>query len=176
LSWMWYELSRNPNLEERLANEWHKMSEVDVKKLTLTGQFFKETLRLYPAAWVLLREAIEPVTLQGNQFKKGSSFLISPYLMHRHPTYFENPDQIDVDRFSSDDKAQVSFSYLPFGAGPRSCIGSQFATYEARLIMCVIGREFRLSMIENHHPVEAEPLISLRIKNGLYMMLHKREQ
>ncbi len=176
LSWMWYELSINPDIENRLANEWRKTSDGDFKKLKLTEQFLKETLRLYPAAWVLLREAIEPVTLLEHQFKKGSSFLISPYLMHRHPEYFANPDQFDIDRFSSDGKGQVSFSYLPFGAGPRSCIGSQFATYEALLIFSVIGREFRFTMIENHHPVKAEPLISLRIKNGLYMKLHKREQ
>ncbi|WP_347549984.1 cytochrome P450 [Pseudalkalibacillus hwajinpoensis] len=174
LSWMWYELASQPEVEERLVEEWHNTKE-GVKNQTMTGQFLKETLRLYPAAWVLLREAPEPVYLKGHYFKKGASFLLSPYLMHRNPAFFKNPDVFDVNRFSTENaKKLTSFAYLPFGTGPRSCIGSQFAMNEAQLIFSLIGRAVHFEMLENHHPIQAEPLVSLRIQNGLYMRMHKR--
>ncbi|WP_283154180.1 cytochrome P450 [Guptibacillus hwajinpoensis] len=172
ISWMWYELSVHSELEKQLVTEWRSINDHDLKNRPLTDQFFKETLRLYPAAWVLLREALEPVEIKGHPFKAGSSFLISPYIMHRNPAFFENPEQFSIDRMK---RKQVPFTYIPFGGGPRSCIGSQFATYEAQLIFATIGKRFHLQQISIDQRVEAEPLVSLRIKNGLLMNVHKRK-
>ncbi|MBN8207826.1 cytochrome P450 [Bacillus sp. NTK071] len=177
LSWMWYELSRSNPQEDKLLSEWRSIDQLDMKSFKQTGQFLKETLRLYPAAWMLLREATAPVNLSGQEFKQGSSFLISPYIMHRNPTFFKDPNQFDSNRFSEDNTKEIQpFAYIPFGAGPRSCIGNQFATMEALLIISTIGKKFRLELMADHHSVEAEPLISLRIKNGLYMKVHERKQ
>ncbi len=171
LSWMWYELSKNEGIEQQLVKEWLEVGESGNHQYELTHLFFKETLRLYPAAWVILRETLRPVELMGHQFKSGSSFLISPYVMHRNPSFFENPDQFLLYRMK--EKA-APFAYFPFGGGPRSCIGSQFATYEAQLIFSTIGKSFHLEQLHDQ-PVEAEPLVSLRIKGGLSMRVHKRK-
>ena len=171
LSWMWYELSKNEEIEQLLLKEWKEARELGHHQLVLTQLFFKETLRLYPAAWVILREAIEPVALIGHYFKPGSSFLISPYIMHRNPTFFEKPEQFSLYRMK---EKHAPFAYFPFGGGPRSCIGSQFATYEAQMIFSTIGKSFHLQQLHDH-PVEAEPLVSLRIKGGLLMKVHKRK-
>ncbi|WP_394173906.1 cytochrome P450 [Guptibacillus hwajinpoensis] len=177
LSWMWFELSRSRSLEEDLVVEWQSNHQQNIKSFKQTGPFLKETLRLYPAAWMLLREATEPVNLSGHEFKKGSSFLISSYIIHRNPAFFKEPNQFDHTRFSEERAKEIQpFAYIPFGAGPRSCIGSQLATMEAQLIISTIGKKYHLEMVANHHPVEAEPLVSLRIKNGLYMKVHERKQ
>ncbi|MCA0171937.1 cytochrome P450 [Bacillus sp. RAR_GA_16] len=170
LSWMWYELSKNEKIEQQLLKEWKEAGEVGSHQ-ELTHLFFKETLRLYPAAWVILREAIAPVKLMGHQFKSGSSFLISPYILQRNPLFFENPEQFSLYRMK---EKHEPFAYFPFGGGPRSCIGSQFATYEAQLIFSTIGRSFHLQQLHDD-PVQAEPLVSLRIKGGLLMKVHKRK-
>ncbi|MFD1736453.1 cytochrome P450 [Bacillus salitolerans] len=182
LSWMWYLVSQHPNVEDKLLKEIDTVLKGEpptfehLSKLPYSIQIFQETLRLYPAAWIILREANANVSIAGYSFPKGSSFLISPYAIHRHPAYFENAEKFIPERFEKRQASSIqSYSYFPFGAGSRGCIGSQFAMMEAVLVFVVISQKFKLRLANPNDHVLPEPLLSLRIKDGLQMRLVKRE-
>ena len=148
----------------------------DLTKLTYTQQIWQESLRLYPPAWMILREANEDVEILGERFSRNSIFMISPYSLHRDPRYFHQPEKFIPERFA--DEAVKSIprnAYLPFGAGSRSCIGNQFASMEAMLIMVLLAQRYRLELASGHAPIVAEPSVSLRIKDGLRMLVKRNE-
>ena len=109
-----------------------------------------ETLRLYPPAFTLVREAIGPDRLGDFDLPKGSVVMISPWVLHRHQRLWRDPDAFDPGRFMPDMPQPPRFSYLPFGAGPRVCVGAQFALTEATLVLAMLLRRFRVTL-------EAEP-------------------
>ncbi|MBM7663048.1 cytochrome P450 [Bacillus mesophilus] len=181
LSWIWYLLSQHPKVERRFHEELDhvlmgKPPTFDhVSQLTYTTQIFHEALRLYPAAWIILREAKNEVQIAGYTFTKGSTFLISPYAIHRHPAYYEEPERFNPDRFDPKNLTSIpNYAYIPFGAGSRGCIGSQFALMESVLIMASIGQYYRLTLSQSNKTVRPEPLLSLRIKNGIKMNILDR--
>ncbi|MGZ4032533.1 MAG: cytochrome P450, partial [Tumebacillaceae bacterium] len=182
LSWVWYLLSQHPDVEAQFHHELDTVLGVrsptfaDVPNLTYTQLILQETLRLYPPAWMILREAREDVEIEGYTFPKNASMIICAYTVHRNPHYFPDPDAFKPERFASEEiKAIPKYVYFPFGGGSRACIGSNFAMMEATLILATIAQKYRLRLADKHHPIIPEPLVSLRIKDGLKMQLMLRD-
>jgi cytochrome P450 len=142
-----------------------------LQSLPYSAQVFSEALRLYPPAWVITRKVIEEDTLLGYPLPVGSLVIISPYVVHRQPAFWEDPMEFLPDRFSS---ARVEkrhrFAYIPFGAGPRMCIGSRFAAVEAQLIITMVMQRFRLEAAYRP-PVKVDALVTLRPSDGMQMRL-----
>ncbi|WP_240762104.1 cytochrome P450 [Paenibacillus thalictri] len=144
------------------------------RKLTYTQQVVQETLRLYPPAWIILRESEREVELLGDVFPPNSSFLISPYAIHRSERVFNDPYSFRPERFAGEEAAWPRFAYFPFGGGPRGCIGSQFAMMEAVLIIYGLAKHFRFQANAASPPAIPEPLVSLRVKGGLTLIPQRR--
>jgi len=137
----------------------------DLSRLTLTRRIVQEAMRLYPPAWIIARSASGADEIGGFPIPAGSLVLISPYVVHRHPGLWSNPEGFDPQRFASE---PARGAYLPFGAGPRMCIGSGFASMEAELVLATLARDLAFELPPGE-PVELEPSITLRPKNGLAM-------
>lgn len=182
LTWVFYMLAKNPEAEAKFHEEIDAMDHFtddpfnQSRALTYTTQIIKETMRLYPPAWIIYREADEPVTLQGEAYDEGSIFMMATYAIHRDPDVFTDPEAFRPERFEPEAEKKIPpFAYVPFGGGSRSCIGYRFAMMEAAILMAVIGRSVRFEMM-GEDTVEPDPLISLRIKDGLTMRVVKREE
>lgn len=178
LSWTWYLLSQHPEVEGKWREELHRvlgdrpLTYEDLTKLAYTQQIWQESLRLYPPAWMILREANEDVDILGEHFSRNSIFMICPYSLHRNPQYFHQPEKFMPERFADQGTKSIPrYAYLPFGAGSRSCIGNQFASMEAMLIMVLLAQRYRLVLAPAQAPIQAEPSVSLRIKGGLKMLV-----
>jgi cytochrome P450 len=175
LTWTFYLISRHPEVEQRLLSELNEVlagkipTLEDVSKLTYTKSVIQESMRLYPPIWIIERRVIEEDVIGGYTLPAGSAVVISPYALHRHPTFWERPEEFDPSRFDSPAPA----AYIPFGAGPRSCIGSEFAMLEAQLITAVVMQSYSLDLVPGH-PVVPLPDITLRSKHGMRMTAHPR--
>ena len=170
-SWMWYLLAKHPDIFAKLNAEarsiGHTPSLDDLQKLPYALQVFKEAMRLYPPAYMIVRTAIEDVYIDGYKLKKGAAIMISPHTLHRKPEYFPDPERFDPDRFLPENEQRLPrHAYLPFGGGPRVCIGNQFAMIEGQLITATIAQKFSFELI-SQTPVEREPLITMRPKGGI---------
>ncbi|PID20824.1 pyridine nucleotide-disulfide oxidoreductase [Sporosarcina sp. P3] len=177
LGWLFAEIARHPEVERRLMEELETAQLVGnpfnwMRELPYIQQIIEEGLRLYPPAWLIYRELEEPVEMFGRSFKKGSTFMICPYAIHRNEEVFRDANSFDPNRFAAGNK-YAPFSYFPFGGGSRSCIGSRFAMLEATLILAVLYKKFVFRNVRLQTPVP-EPLISLRIKDGWPMKVEKR--
>jgi cytochrome P450 len=134
----------------------------------------EEALRLYPPVWGLSRQAMGPDRIGGYNLPRGWLVFIIPFVMHRLPAYWEEPAKFDPERFTpARDAHRPKFVYLPFGAGPRQCIGSQFAMIEAQLVLGTLAGRYRLKLVRGH-PVEPWPLITLRPRYGIQMTIEHR--
>ncbi len=180
LSWTFLLLSRFPAVARKVAEEVAQvtgdraLTGADVMKLAYTRQVVQEGMRLYPPAWLVHREPLQDDVVAGYRVPKGSLVLISPFLLHRNAKHWENPEGFDPDRFTPEAmKARARFSYLPFGGGPRICIGNEFALMEAALILASVVRRWRLELVSSH-PVELEPVVTLRPRYGLQMVAARR--
>jgi len=168
LSWAFYLLAKNPAVYERLKEEVNTVLQEapptyeDLKKLPYVLQVIKETLRLYPVAYAFGRTALCPLQLGQYHVPQGLVVLVSPYIMHRNPTYFSEPERFAPERFTPKYETQIPrFAYLPFGAGPRSCIGRQFALMEAQLILALLTQKFRFRLL-NENQITPLPMVTLR--------------
>jgi len=181
LTWTYYLLSENPLIETRLQEELYSIfgnsrtpiTVDDVPKLQYTEKVLTESMRLFPPAWALGRQAIDDYKVGGYSVPKGSIILMSQYVMHRDPRYFPEPDRFNPDRWTEEFKKQLPrFSYFPFGGGIRGCIGEPFAWLEGILLIATICRQWRLKHVPSHK-VELKPLITLRPKYGMHMKISK---
>ena len=146
----------------------------DIPKLKYTLQLIEESMRLFPPAWVIGRRALNDDEIGGFKIKKGDNIIMSPYVMHRDPEYWKDPEKFDPDRFSSEKaKDRSRYIYFPFGGGPRFCIGSTFALMEMQLLVATIAQQFRLKL-SSGHKVEKLPLVTLRPKYGMMMTLEEK--
>jgi cytochrome P450 len=180
LAWTWYLLSEHAEVEERLENEldtvlagrWPAYS--DLGSLPYTRMVIDEALRLYPPAWGFSRQAMAPDTIRGYDLPQGWLVFIIPFVVHRLEQYWDDPEQFDPDRFTpARSAARPKLAYLPFGAGPRQCIGNQFAIVEAQLVLAALASRYRLRLVPGHL-VEAWPLITLRPRCGINMTIWSR--
>jgi cytochrome P450 len=153
LAWTWYVLSERSDVRVRLEEECR------LPRLDYTQRVIDEVLRLYPPTWLTARMPVEDDTLGGYTVPAGAIVLLSPYVTHRHPAFWETPDTFDPDHFTpARMAARPSFAYFPFGGGPRHCIGSAFATTEMQLVVAAVARRYRVTLAGNASVVPAAGL------------------
>jgi cytochrome P450 len=135
-----------------------------------------ESMRLYPPAWIIGRRVLQPYEVGGYVVPANARVLMSQYVMHRDPRYFEQPEQFNPQRWRDDQpNERPKFAYFPFGGGPRLCIGESFAWMEGVLLLATIGQHWQMRLAPNHS-VAPEPLITLRPKHGMRMTMKRRSQ
>jgi cytochrome P450 len=146
----------------------------DYERLTYCEQVVAESMRLYPPAWAMGRRAIADVAFDGFVFPKGSVFIVSPYVTHRSEEYWPDPERFDPERFAPAAKeSRPKLAYLPFGFGPRICIGERFAWMEAVLLLATLAQRWRFRAAPDQ-TMTPEPLITLRPKERLRMVCEPR--
>jgi cytochrome P450 len=180
LVWTFHLLSEHPEVREKLHAELESALDgraptlSDLKQLPYTDAVVKESMRLYPPAWMLGRSANEDLELGGFQIPKGSMIFVSIYHMHRDPRFWKAPDSFRPERFLNGESEDVpKHAYLPFSGGPRVCIGNAFAEMEAKLVVATIAQQVKLDTVKGH-VVSPEPLITLRPRRGLPMSMNWR--
>jgi cytochrome P450 len=149
----------------------------DIPKLIYTNMVFSEMLRLYPPVWILGRRTLATDRLpSGAEIPADVSVASMPYLAHRNPRYFPDPERFDPERFNPASQQQrPAFAYFPFGGGARSCIGEGFARMESVLILATIAQRYRL-VPEPGQQFKPEPLLTYRLRRGNQMRVHRRAQ
>jgi len=180
LTWTWYLLSQYLEVEQRLHAELETVlggqtPTVDhLGDLPYTRMVIQETLRLYPPAFGLTRHTIADDEIGGYAIPAQSIIFLTPYYTHRHPMFWEDPEQFDPERFTPERSVgRPRFAYAPFGGGPRQCIGNAFAMMEAQLVLATVAQRYLLRLVPGH-PVEPQVLFTVRPRYGLPMMLHPR--
>jgi cytochrome P450 len=181
VSWAWYLVARHPDAEAALHDELSRAlggrapDFADLAALPYTRMVIEEAMRLYPPAHTLSRQAIAADVVGGHPVPAGGTVLIVPWVLHRHRRWWDDPDRFDPERFTPErSAARPRFAYLPFGGGPRICIGASFAMMEAVLILATVAQRYRLSLAPGQI-VEPVGLITLRPRNGLPMQLKRRQ-
>jgi cytochrome P450 len=179
LTWTFYLLSQHPEIYQKLLQEVDAFGDKvpmfeDLPKLSYALQIFQEVMRLYPPLPILSRQATKDVELGGYFFPKQSIIFFSPYAMQRDETYWPKPNVFDPERFApGEQEKRPRFSYLPFGGGPRVCIGNYFAMMEAQLILAAISKKATVSLVPGFTPMpQSEP--TLRSSNGMKMTVKLR--
>jgi cytochrome P450 len=180
LTWTWYLLSQNPAVESKMHAEIDSAlggklpAFEDVSKLPYTSGVFAESLRLYPPAWAIGRRAREDYSIGGYAIPAKSILLMSPWVVHRDPQWWPEPERFNPDRWHPDEAAKrPKFSYFPFGGGARVCIGERFAWAEGVLVLATIAQRWKMRLVPGH-PVETRAVITLRPKHGMKMTLEPR--
>ena len=180
LSWTWYLLSQHPAEEAKFHAELERVLGgqtprfEDLAELRYTRMVLEEAMRLYPPAHTMSREALGDDVIEGHGVAKGSVVSIVPWLIHRHRLLWEKPDVFDPERFAPERvSARPRFAYIPFGGGPRICIGASFAMTEALIILAMLGQRYRPRLAPGA-AIEPVGLITLRPRHGLPMLLERR--
>jgi len=177
LSWMWMLLATHPDVREKLAAELkiglqeRVPTVTDLPQLTYTHWVIKEAMRLYPPVTNLPREATQDCELGGYIIPKGTTLIVSQWVMHRHPHYFSEPEAFNPERWANDLEKQLPRGvYIPFGDGPHVCIGKSFVLMEAVLILATIAQQFQLDLVPDQS-IELQPSITLRSRYGIQVVL-----
>lgn len=177
LSWSWYLLAKNDCARARLRAELElnlqgkTPSAEDLPRLPFTRMVFEETLRLFPPAWGQPRESIGADEIGGFRIDAGKMVVVSQYIVHRHPQFWERPEDFCPERFTPENsKNRPRFAYFPFGGGARQCIGNHFAMMEAQIALAIIAQNFVPQLAEQDQP-ELDPTFALRPENGISMRL-----
>jgi cytochrome P450 len=180
LSWTWYLLSQNPECERRVHAEIDRELQGrlptfdDVPRLRQVEMVLAESMRLYPPAWAMGRYARNDFQLGEFFLPAKTTVLMSQFITHRDARFFPDPLRFDPERFTPEAKARrTKFTYFPFGAGFRQCIGESFSLMEGVLLLTTLGQKWKLSLVPGHR-VEPEPLITLRPKFGMRMQVESR--
>jgi cytochrome P450 len=180
LTWIWYLLSQHAAAQRRLEDEIDAALEGrppeygDLVNLPYARMVIDEAMRLYPPAWGFSRQALGDDLVGGFRLPRGWLVFVVPYVLHRLPAFWPNPDAFDPERFTPERSAdRPKFVYLPFGAGPRQCIGNQFALIEAHLVLATLAQRYRLHLVPGHR-VDSWPLITLRPRFGMPMIIERR--
>ena len=178
LMWTFYALSQNPQVEARLHEELDSVLEggraaafENLRRLQYTERVLCESMRLYPPTWRLMRRALRDFPLGDYVIPSGSLVVVCQYAMHRDPRFFPDPETFDPERWTPEARtARPSYSFFPFGGGPRRCLGEQFAMTEGVLLLATLARRLRMRLVEGHR-VELLPQHLLRSKWGMRMRL-----
>jgi cytochrome P450 len=176
LTWTFYLLAGHPEIAERVAAEADPDPASDLAGLELTERVLREALRLYPPIWILERRAVVTDVIDGFRIPAGSTVVVSPWVTHRHPDLWEEPERFDPDRFTTErSEGRPLLAWVPFGAGPRYCIGGHFAMTEALVITARVMRRFRLRLVPGRS-VEPLPGITLRARDGVWVTAEPRRR
>lgn len=176
LAWTLARLSQHPEIESRVRAEVDEAlgqrtpTLADMTALRYTTQVLQESLRLAPPIWAIERRAIDDDTIAGYAIPAGSSVIVSPYVLHRHPGFWVDPERFDPDRFAV---STTPDAYLPFGAGPRYCIGAEFAMLEARVVLTMVLQGWRLDACQGQALVP-DAALTLRLRHGWRAVVSRR--
>ncbi len=178
LTWIWYLLSQYPDVEAKLLDELQSVlagrQPTVQDKLPYTDMIVREALRMYSPAWNLTREILEDVRFGEYTIAKGSTLVISPFIVHHDANNFDDPECFNPERFAEGYERRLARgTYFPFSMGPRVCLGQPFALMELRLILAMIAQQVHLDLAPDQ-AVEIEPLIALRPKYGMTMIPRAR--
>jgi cytochrome P450 len=181
LSWTWYLLAQHPEVVRRVQTELDTVlsgrmpSPQDLPDLPYSRMVLDEALRLYPPSVVLPRQANAPDEIGGYAIPKDAVVVISQYVTHRHPEFWSEPEQFQPERFTSaEESSRHRCAYIPFGEGPRMCIGKPFALMEMHLVLATIAQAYTLQVVPER-PVVPEVAVTLRPRGGLWMTVHARQ-
>jgi cytochrome P450 len=180
LSWSWYLLAQHPEVDAAMQAELQIVlagrlpTAADLPQLPYTRMVLAEALRLYPPAWLMTRRAREAVVIGDYHFPQGTFFLLSPYLTHRDPRFFPHPEAFVPTRWAAaPDTGPARYAYLPFGGGPRQCLGEGFAWMEGLLVLTTLAQTWRMQLVPGP-PAEPWGLVTLRPKQGIHVHLARR--
>jgi cytochrome P450 len=179
LTWSWYLISQHTDAAEQLRADADRggsgMLGLDAaESLSFTHQVLQEALRLYPPGWLITRRSIEADELGGFPIAPRTDVFISPYMLHRHPQFWSEPEEFKPERFAgADAEERHKFSYIPFAVGPRHCIGENIAMFEMLVHVQYMSRRFRLTRA-TEEPIELEAQINLRPRSSLMMKVEAR--
>jgi cytochrome P450 len=180
LSWTWYLLAQHPEVDARLGDELRAVlgerapTVADLPRLTYAEMIVSESMRLYPPAYAIGRQADRPSEVSGHLLAPGVIVILPAWVVHRDRRWFEEPEAFRPERWAGDLARRLPrFAYFPFGGGPRQCIGNAFATMEAVLLLATIAQRFRLTM-EPGQRVTPTPYLTLRPEPGPRMRLARR--
>ncbi len=180
LTWAWHLISQHPETQARLHAEADRMTPGQTlgldaaESLAFTHQVLQEALRLYPPGWLITRRTLEADELGGYPIAPRTDVFISPYMLHRHPAFWSEPEEFRPERFAGPDaEERHRFAYIPFAVGPRHCIGENIAMFEMLVHIQAMSGRFRLTRAGND-PVELEAQINLRPRSNLMMTLEAR--
>jgi cytochrome P450 len=174
LTWTFHLLGQHPAIARQVRDEARAVlagrapTLEDLPRLALARRVVMESMRLFPPIWIIERRVIAEDAVGGFLLPAGSSVVISPYALHRHPGFWDRPEAFDPSRFEQ----PAPEAYIPFGAGPRFCVGREFALMEAQIITAMVAQAFDLRPVPGH-PVEPWPGITLRTRHGLLMTAQK---
>jgi cytochrome P450 len=180
LSWALYLVARHPTVEARLRAELaaslggRAPGFADLERLRYTRMVIEETMRLYPPVWIVGRGVSRDVHVDGYRLRRGTGVIFSPWIVHRSPSLWDEPDAFRPERFGEGGGPPHKHAYFPFLAGPRQCIGNGFAMMEAQLVLATLVQQLRFTAASDR-PVEPEPLLTLRPRNGVWLRLSVEE-
>jgi cytochrome P450 len=179
LTWTWHVLAQHPEVEERLRGQSADVlgtrppTTEDLPKLNYASMVVRESMRLYPPIWIMERRVLADDVVSGYRIPAGSTVVLCPYVTHRHPDFWKDPERFDPERFLPEEcAARPACAYVPFGAGQRLCIGNNFAMMEAQIILTLVLQSYRLKAVPGF-PVVPKPGITLRTKHGLHMTVEE---
>ena len=180
LTWTLYLLDANPAVEARLAEELAAhlngapATAADLPRIPYLKQVVQESMRLYPPVWAYARRSVHEVEFGGHVLPAGAYVGVVPWALHRHPDFWPDPERFDPERFETKRSAgRHSYCYLPFAAGPRTCIGAGFAMLETQLVLAQILQRFRVRVVPGH-PIETLAKVTLKPRYGLPVTLERR--
>src|SRR4051794_2085960 len=178
LAWTWYLLGKHLDIQQRVCDEAQAVlggrppTATDVPKLTFCEMVIRESMRLYPPAYVVGRRPMEDLTIGGHFLPAGTNVLMSQWIVHRDPRWFDQPLRFHPDRWANGLASPLpKYAYFPFGGGPRVCIGNTFAMIEAMLILATIAQRFTLELV-TPGPIRIQPAVTLRPGQPIEMRLH----
>jgi cytochrome P450 len=183
LTWAWYLLAAHPDIYQKVLQEVDTVLQgrtpiyADLAQLPYSLQVFKEAMRLYPPAYAVSRVALHDVELDGYQIHKDETVLVAIYALHRRPELFPNPEKFDPERFTPENEKHLPrYAYMPFGAGPRICIGNYFALMEGHLLLTALAQRVTFELIPGQR-IEPDPnkTITVRPKYGIKMIVRRRD-
>jgi cytochrome P450 len=181
LSWMFYALSKHPEVRRNLEDEVDAVLGgrapvlEDLPRMPYSRMIVDEALRMYPPIWLYPRDAVADDEIGGYHVPAGSSVFLTPYVTHRHPAFWDNPEAFDPERFNPAREAnRPRYAYFPFGGGQRQCIGNHMALLQLQIVLVMVAQRFRMQVVSGH-PIEQGFLVSLRPVNGILMTLKARE-
>jgi cytochrome P450 len=180
LAWCLRLVAQSPQVAARLSREADEVltgpvrTAADLDKLSFTQHVFAETLRLYPSIWIMERRVVTDDQIAGFHLPAKSTLLISPYVMHRHPQFWDQPEVFDPTRFSAESTARrANFAYLPFGAGPHQCVGRPMAQLVAQIVVAKVFQRYQLHLLPGQSG-QPRPGITLRHAQPLQMTIAKK--